>query len=129
MDNEGNIGCFVPAEDGIYLFDRTSIDLVPGKQYHISIELLSGEVYESIPQVMSENYAISESRGELVKRTRVSQQNVDVVENVVRVNTDVTCCFSMILNFATEPTIRISFIAILGVDLGALSKVITVISY
>ncbi|MEO0552482.1 MAG: hypothetical protein AAF149_04750 [Bacteroidota bacterium] len=88
MDNEGNIGCFVPAEDGIYLFDRTSIDLVPGKQYHISIELLSGEVYESIPQVMSENYAISESRGELVKRTRVSQQNVDVVENVVRVNTE-----------------------------------------
>lgn len=88
LDHEGNIGCFIPAENGVYLFDQTSMDLVPGRRYHINIELLSGEIYESIPQEMPENYAISESNGEFIQRTRVSQENVDVVENVVRVSTE-----------------------------------------
>ena len=51
------------------------------------------------------------------------------VYDVVRVNTDVTYCFSLFLNFATEPMIIILFIVILGVDWGVLSKVKTVISY
>ncbi len=62
MDNQGNTGVYRRTqEDGIFLYDRSSMRIIPGRTYRLRVRTANGTVYESDPEQIPLNRAIPQA--------------------------------------------------------------------
>ena len=88
-DNLGNQGQFFSnVDDGIYLYNDLSMQIQAGRSYFIRIRLASGEVYESVPELLPFHRAVSDLTVEFDQiEINTGSQSAVITQNIMRVST------------------------------------------
>lgn len=85
-NNIGGIGTYRQITSGVYELNRNTINIFPGLEYWIDITFLSGETYQSTPELMPLSIASDSLAFNFERITRLSEEGVEVEENFITVS-------------------------------------------
>ena len=86
FDDLGNTEVYTEVEPGKYVIEALTIPVVPGRSYHVEIELLGGSRFNSMPQVMPEPIPIEDVTAKLNFYDQLSTDGIVVKRPLIDIS-------------------------------------------